>query len=259
MDGLPRGTEARSLLIREHDAVAFLGDFRALVVDFELHLMACSLDIDPFARQLVADGFAALGLHMLTRRRDEHVAWTISVQEPPVNLFFTADVGASTLVGRAFLDGVEPRDHNLFFSEAKIGKGEASCSAISVDGVDIFGMVERYYEQSEQRPSRFFRRANEVLMVQSLPDTDFEWLASLDGETAFELLQGDDAELLEERRLRLRCGCHKRKILDILTSLYRNEPDQLFGADVEVYAQCPRCGSRFKVGREEFEQARREF
>jgi molecular chaperone Hsp33 len=252
------GTEARCSLIRGHDVVAYLGDFRPLVEDFELHLMSYSLEVDPFARQLVADGLAALGLHMLSRRRDEHVAWTISVQEPPVNLFFTADVGASTLVGRAFLDGVEPYEHNLFFSEVKIGNGAPTRSTISVDGVDVFNIVEKYYERSEQRPSRFFQRENDVLMMQSLPDTDLEWLAELDGSKAFALLEEEQTEFLETRKLRWRCGCDKRKILGILASLYRDSPDQLFGADEAVYAQCPRCGSQFIVGREEFDEARRD-
>jgi molecular chaperone Hsp33 len=249
--------EVRSNLVRSRDVVAFEGDFRAVVEDAELHNLAYSLDVDPLGRCLLADGLAALGLHMAARRRDEHIGWTISIQEPPLNLFLTADVGAGTLVGRVFAAGVEPRGENLFLAQVKQGAGEPVLSTVPVEGLDIFAMVERFYAKSEQRLARFFHQNHRVLLVQSLPDTDLEWLARIDAAEAFGLLADARTKGLETRRVRWHCGCDKRKIVEVLIGLYGDAVDELFGREAESEVHCPRCGSSFVVERGEYEAAGR--
>jgi len=249
--------EVSSYLVRAHDALAYRADFRPIFEDFELHTLAHSIELDPFARQLVHDGLVAVGLHMVTRRLDEHLAWTISIQEPPLNLFFTADVGAGALVGRAFLDHVQKHEGNLFYAETKVGEREPRRSTVEVEGVDILAMVEWYYRKSEQLPGRFFVRDDAMVLVQALPETDIEWIEGLDRDAAFALFELDGTGRLHVRQVAWHCGCDKEKILRVLASLYQADTEELFQGDPAVDAQCPRCGGEFAISREEYEEVQR--
>ena len=248
-------SEVACYLIREHDVLAFYGDFRPLGVDLDLHILSCGLQYDPLARQLLLDGLIALALHLCARPAGEHVGWTVSIQRPAMNLFFTGDASETTVVGRVFLGGVEPRSHNVLISQTTSVHSEARRSSVDVEGIDIFAMVERYYRQSEQRPARFFASEAQSALVLGLPDADGRWIANLSDREVFRLPSRGEG-LLSRRRVSLRCGCDRLKITNALVGIYGGMTDDLFRSDPAVEVECPRCGARVVVTRGDYDRAR---
>jgi hypothetical protein len=257
---MPASNVARlkKYLLADREAVVVLGDFSPLIEDLDLHILSCGLNYDGFVRQLLADGVSALALHLTLRPRDEYVGWTVSIQKPePLNLFFTGNSGSSSVAGRAFLEGVEPRDENVFVAQVKRGLGELRASTVAVEGVDLYGMVEAYYEQSEQNLARFFHRSQgPVAMVAALPDADPDWLRGLDGEAVFAVPSLDQAKLLAAWDFSFRCGCDASKVGLDLFGLTRGHPELLFASEDEVTVDCRRCGASYRFTRRDYEACR---
>ena len=261
----------QSLLYRERGVLVLFGEFTALKEDLDLHCLSLGIDYDPFVRELLIDGLSALSLHLASRSVDEHVGWTINLQRPaPMNLFFTGSRSDHSVVGRAFLEAEEgvTRQGNLFVCQSTREHGERRESFVEVEGVDIFGMVERYYDQSEQKLARFFHRARadrdgeaemprrdaEIVFLQLLPDGDASWLRAATTEEVFALLGAGDLEALATESLRFRCGCDRERMAKCLVAVYQNQPEALFGADDSVEVECPRCGARLAVTREDYQR-----
>lgn len=256
---MPSPSEATIItthLERQRDVLLAAGDPLALHRDLELHLLSIGAKHDPFTLQLLKDGLSALSFYMVSRPRFDTFGWTISLQEPSINLFFTGSAGDCAVIGRAFLEHVQPSPRNLFISQIVRPRTETQTSSVEVDGVDIFGMVEHYAAKSDQQPLRFFHgQKEEILLVVALPQADRDWLAGLSGEEAFRLCRDGDLKLISEHAIQFKCGCRKPQILSILVSLYRESPEELFRGDGAVEAECPRCGTSHTLERAEFDAA----
>jgi molecular chaperone Hsp33 len=250
----PHTTEVESYLVRRRDALAVYGDFRPLLRDLELHSLAWELHYDPLVLQLLADGLTALGLHLASLPPNQFVGWTVSIQEPPVNLFFAGDSGSGAVVGRAFLEGVEPRPENLFVAQLKSPDSEPRRSTVPVDGIDIYGMVEHYYTRSEQRLARFLHDGPRAVLILALPQADAAWIRSLAPEAAFQLPREREVKLLARRHLTWRCGCDREKLANVLVGAYGSAPEALFKEEERVEVECPRCGALLAVSRDEYER-----
>jgi molecular chaperone Hsp33 len=134
------------------------------------------------------------------------------------------------------------------------GNEEPRRSVVSFEGGDLFRAVEWFYRQSEQRRARYFRISEEdFVMIVAQPDCDLEWLESLDDEAVKSLDQVEQLSLLEQRRYRWECGCSQERILQVLVSSHRSDPEALFGGGEAVRVSCPRCGSRHTITREVLE------
>jgi molecular chaperone Hsp33 len=175
-----------------------------------------------------------------------------------MNLFFTGDFDAGTVIGRAFLEGIEPRPENVLISQLRTSHGEVRTSSVSVRGIDIFAMVERYYAQSEQRLARFLHLESRAVLILGLPHADVRWIRSLQPEAAFRLPRRRSVKLLARRRILLRCGCDREKIAGVLVGVYGPAPEALFSQDSSVEVDCPRCGARLTVTRTDYERAWRD-
>jgi molecular chaperone Hsp33 len=114
--------------------------------------------------------------------------------------------------------------------------------------------VERYYAQSEQRPARYFRHAEEdFVMVSAQPGCDLAWFDALDEEKVRTLDADETLSLLEQRHYRWECGCTQERMLAVLAPIMVSDPEGLFGEESLLRMSCPRCGARHIITRETLE------
>ncbi len=253
----PPGARLQSWFVRERGALLITGDFAAVTRDLDLHALACGIEYEPLVRTLLVDGLTALGFHLATRPADESVGWTVTLPGESLNLFFTGHAGDGTVVGRAFTEGVEPRDESLFFAQVKRGRQEARTSTVPVNGLDLYDAVEHFWEQSEQKVARFFHDTGTSAFLTSLPEGDDDWIRAVDVEEVFALSGSDGVRFLAERPVVFRCGCDKAVVTRVLVAAYGDAVDDLFARDESVRVECPRCGAGYTVARGEYDEARR--
>jgi molecular chaperone Hsp33 len=246
----------RSYLIRDRDAVVTYVDFRPVIQDLECHLVTNGLEYEPFVRQLLSDGLTALALHISSRPLDEHVSWTLNIQQPwRMNLFFTGSSRSENVVGRAFFSDVLERPRNLLVVWSVREFGRRQQSAIEFDGVDLFAMCETYYAQSEQKFVRFLHREHETAMLQPLPGGDSDWASRVDPEECFSLEHSPNVVRMAERYFRFHCGCEIGQVTERLVAAFQGKTDDLFGEEPRIDVSCERCGAGFVIARDEFVRA----
>jgi len=228
------------------------GDFTQVFEAYHEHVERWELALDPFHVTLMRQGLAATALHLSGRPYDESVGFTLNFREPPTNLFLTGDAAQSTIVGRAFTDGVATAESSRFSVQSMRPGQPPFQSLIDVQGLDVLEVFEQYYRRSEQAPARFFELSgNRFLMIQALPDADNEWLTGLDPARADDIDLSAD-ELLFTRRIRFQCGCNPSRMLGMLRTIYAGRPDELFQGDDGVETFCPRCGGRWWIEAKDF-------
>lgn len=247
----PEPIEIRCYFVREKNALAVRGQFSDLYMDYYLHLMENKLKNEPEQDQNLKDGLAALALHLASRPWNEAIAWTLSWQNPAQNYFFTGSNRDATITGRVFTRDIRERDTNLLYSQTTVDGHPGRQSMIEVDSLDLFGIGEHYYQQSEQRPGRFFRHEEEdIVLVTAQPDCDMEWFNNLDEEKIRSLDADEDLSLLESRHFRFECGCSQERLLPIFANMSDDSLEEAFAGGETIPADCPRCGSKYIVTRE---------
>ncbi len=245
---------AHSLFVRHRNALLVRAKFEPLYVDYYLHLMDNGLKYPPQPDQMLKDAIAAVVLHATTRPWKEHHAWTLNFAEPVMNLFVTASSLGENVVGRIFTEGVRQSDTSLFYAQTKVQDEEARTSTVEVQGKNIFGTVEDFYLQSEQRRARIFDLGDEeIIMVSAQPECDEEWLEGLTVQTAKTLSEDEELGPLETRRFRYQCGCNLERVFPAIAPLARQGLDELFLGDETITITCPRCAAKWRLTREQVE------
>lgn len=248
------GLEVTTAFVRYRNALLARADFAPLYIDYYLHLADNELRPEPSHDRIFRGALAAFVLHCAARPRNEVIAWTLNFQEPLLNLFLVADNELGAVAGRIFTQHVKKGDHNLFFSEVVAGQTPLRRSAVNFDGSDPFQAVERFYEQSEQRPARYFQLAEEEFtMLCAHPDCDLPWFENIGTAAIADLDETETLAPLERRFYRWHCGCNQRRILKVLEPSMRENPDELFGGEEALRVECPRCAARYTVTRETME------
>lgn len=223
------------------------GDFSSFLKAHAEHVARWELRSDPFLDVLMRQGLAGMALHLSGRKHDETVGFTLNLREPAVNLFLTGDAARASVVGRAFEEGVRTVDSSRLFVQSARADQPAVQSVIEVQGIDVLEVFEQYYARSEQSPARFFELSGDrFVMLQSLPDVDSGWLASLDPARADEIDLSAD-EFLVRRVFRFQCGCSPTRMLEMLRVIYAADPQDLFRGESGVETFCPRCGARWWI------------
>jgi molecular chaperone Hsp33 len=252
------GSVGRALLRRTLDparsVIVSTADFAPLIEAWRLHAAIWQDRPDDFSDMLMRQGLAAASLHLANRPRDEIAAWTINVRFPPTNVFLTGEARSGIVTGRAFTDGVRTHETSRFYIETLRARGEPFRSAIEIEGVDVLGFFEQYYERSEQLPARFFELGEErFCMVLAMPGADRSWFAAMTAEEA--VRAEEEGNLIEERSFRFECGCTPRKMRRALLSIYEGKLEELFQEDSSVEVHCPRCGRHWRISREQLSGA----
>jgi molecular chaperone Hsp33 len=244
-------TRIESIYVRHRNALLVRGQFTPIYTDYYLHLMQHGIRHQPELDEMLKDSLAMLTLHAVARPWAETIAWTINLRAPRINLFATAGSMRESIVGRIFTEDVREPDRNFFYAQTQIpNQAEPRTSTLEVEGKDPISWLEQYYLQSEQRPARAFRLADDrFAVVAAQPDCDEAWLAALDADAITRLEETEETKLLETRRFRFHCGCTLERILPVLGS-WRDRPDDLFGDADAITLQCPRCAANYVVTRD---------
>ena len=226
-------------------------DCRALGDAWARHATLWGGEPDGLSSIMMRQALAAATLHLANRPRNETVAWTVSIQKPPTNLFVTGSATDGTVTGRVMTDGVKPQESNRLYVQVLRGREEPHTSALEVQGWDLLAIFEQYYLRSEQNPARFFAPEDDAtIMVLGLPGVDRGWLQDLGADEARSAF--GSAAPLDDRRFRFECGCTLGKILSAVRTIYRENPDELLLSYDRVEVFCPRCGRTWWVDRKLF-------
>jgi molecular chaperone Hsp33 len=249
------GAEVTIDFVRHRNVLLVRGDLGPLLVDYYLHLAEHKLKLTAGHDHLLRDLVAAFALHCASRPRFEHLAWTVGLQDPRLNLFVTGDNEDCTVAGRVFTENVREAEHNVFYSELMPRRGaEKRRSVIQFEGVDLFRAVEAFYAQSEQRTARYFDLGEDsYALLISHPDCDEAWLRSLDLAGVKTLAETETLARIERRAYRWECGCTQQKILAALAPAARDDVPGFFGTDETLHVQCPRCAATHFISREAME------
>jgi molecular chaperone Hsp33 len=249
------GTVVTVDFIRHRNVMLVRADLSPLFVDYYLHLAEHGIKHSPENDQLLKNALAVFALHCASRPQAEHLAWTIGLQEPRLNLFFSGDNEDYALTGRMFTENVKDADKNVFYSDIVPRRGrETRRSVINFEGADLFAAAMAYYEQSEQRPMRFFDMGEDhYAMLISQPDCDEAWLKQATPDELRKISETETLGRIETRLYRWECGCNQQKMLAALAPVARADIDDLFGESEMIRVECPRCAAAHNLSRETME------
>lgn len=248
------GIEASTWFVRHRNALLARADLGDLYVDYYLHLATHRMVPSPEHDALFKQALALFVLHCASRPRNEHVAWTINLQEPRVNLFLVGDNENGAVTGRSFAENVKEHSENLFYSDVVRGGEPKRRSVVTFGGSDLLVAVEAFYRQSEQRLALAFQLAEEEFaLVSEHPDCDKAWLQALTSESVRRLEETETLTLIERRTYRWHCGCNQLRMMEVLAPSMRDDPEGLFGGAPKIEIRCPRCGARHVITREALE------
>lgn len=252
---LPAGAEVTIDFVRHRNVLLVQGDLGPLLVDYHLHLADHGLRPDPAHGALLRDLLVAFTLHCAARPRGEHLAWTVGLQDPRLNLFVTGDNEDCAIAGRLFTENVRAAERNLFFADLVPRRGaERRRSAVEFAGTDLFRAAESYHAGSEQRIARLFDLGEDRhALLLSHPDCDEAWLRGVEVAAVRDLGQGETLARIERRAYRWNCGCDQPKILGALAPVARDDLAGLFAGDESIRVECPRCAAGHVVTREAME------
>jgi len=249
------GTRVTVDFVRHRNVLLVQADLGPLFTDYYLHLADHHLRYTPEQAGLFKSALAAFTLHCASRPLNEHLAWTMSFQEPRLNLFLAGDNEDCTVVGRLFTENVRVAPENVFFSDIVARRGaEPRRSVVNFHGSDVLAAVTGYYARSEQRPARFFDLGEDhYALLLAQPDCDLPWFSAVDAAAVRSLGAGETLTRIQQRTYNWLCGCTQRKILAAIAPAFRADPAGLFGTGETIRVECPRCAAGHTLTREAME------
>jgi molecular chaperone Hsp33 len=251
----PSGAVVTADFVRHRNVMLLQVDMAPLFVDYYLHLADNAIKHTPENDAQLKQALTAFTLHGAARPKNEHLAWTIGLQNPGLNLFVAGDNEDCTVTGRLFTENIREAPKNVFYSEIMPRRGaEKRRSVVNFDGADLFRAAEAFYATSEQRPARFFDLGDEkYAMLMSHPDCDEAWLARVTLGDVKDIAKTQTLARIERRLYRWHCGCEQRKILSALAPAAQHGLGDLFGDGEVIHVQCPRCAANYTITREAME------
>ncbi len=251
--------QVRCYFVRERNALLVRAQFTDLYTDYYLHNMQHEIRYEPEMDQTLKDALAVMALHLASKPRQEAHAWTLSWQEPAMNLFVTGSNRLGNITGRIFTEDIRKRDQNLLVAQSLAEGHEARQSMVEPLEQNFFRTGELFYEQSEQRLARFYHIDEEdIVFISAQPDCDEEWLANLTDEDVKTLDQKETLSLLETREYIFHCGCSAEKVFPVVASMSDEGIEELFAGREVAVASCPRCGAQYTLSREALEGFRQQ-
>ncbi len=246
----------RRFIDRDHDLLVTFGAFGPMFAAYLDHARRWESEPDGLSQTLMRQGLGAATLHLAARPPGESVGWTIHVHRPPTSLFITGDSREAVVTGRVFTQNVRPADRSRMYVQTSRSAGTPSQSTIEVLGLDVLGMFEQYYRQSEQTPARLFEiDEDSFLMLSALPEADTRWLDAVSRQEALGIAE-DELKPLGQTTYHFRCGCNTERMLEVVRTMFRKDPDELFRGVPGVEISCPRCGRRWWIDRARFDAPR---
>ncbi len=242
---------------RGREAVLTQADFAGMFRAHRVHAGRWQGELGDDELQLLERALATATLHLAALPPDEFVAWTLNLHDPPLNLFVSGDNTGFRVAGRAYLSHVRTTGHGRLYFESQRPHGKVQRSVLDVEGRDILNIYEQFFLRSVQLPTRLIDLGGtSMAFVQGLPRVDRDWLANLDAAQVKAILTGGTLENVEERRYRFACSCNQETILKVVRGIFRDKAEELFEGDDKVETLCPRCGRKWWISRDEFDQGR---
>ena len=251
----PNGAEVTVDFVRHRNALLVRADLSPLFMDYYLHLADHHLRHTPEQDAIFKEALAAFVLHCASRPLNEHIAWTINLQQPRLNVFLAGDNEDFTVTGRLFTGNVKAAPRNIFFNDSIARRGaEPRRSVVNFNGAGIFAAAQAYYLVSEQRPARYFEAGeDEFAMLASHPDCDMAWFNAVEVPGVRTLARTETLARLGQRLYRWHCGCTQQKILGAVAPAFRADPEGVFGDSESIRVECPRCAALHSLTREAME------
>jgi molecular chaperone Hsp33 len=247
MEPVEECTKVESIFIRQRNALMLRGQFTPIFTDYYLHLMEHKLRHKEQLDTIIKDKLAFLTLHLVARPWAETIAWTVNLRAPRVNFFVTGSSVEESVTGHLFTENVKESDRNILYSQTMLTGSEGRKSTVELIDNDPAKWIETYYLQSEQRPARAFRLADEnYVLIAAQPDCDLEWLEGLSTKDVEMIADAEQMKLLETRKFRFNCGCSPERFLPALAQ-YKDNKEELFQGDPAVEICCPRCGAKHVI------------
>jgi molecular chaperone Hsp33 len=235
----------------QHNLLIARGNFAHLFAGYLDHVRRWEQEPDGLARTMMRQGLAAGALHLSCRPKHEMVGWTINLLRPPTNLFLTGDSAECTITGRVFTENVRTAETSRMFVETRTPQNTLNQSTVEIEGFDVLEHFEQYYRRSEQKPARFFEvDDDESVMLLGLPDLDPDRLFAFTREEGIRIAN-EATRTLDEKTFRFQCGCNIETMREVMSGLFRDDPEDLFRGEEGVEVFCPRCARRWWITRDQ--------
>jgi molecular chaperone Hsp33 len=249
-------TQVFCRFVRGHNALLCGADFGPMFMDCYLHLGQTGIVLADGADEKLKLLLAAVALHAAARPHAETIAWTLHLESEQMNLFAVAENPTGHVTGQVFSENVRSTGGNVLHAETAAPNIDRRRSLLEFSGHDILRAAEIYYQQSEQRPARYFDLGGDTFaLLVAQPDCDLPWLESVGFDGVKALLADETRSPLEIRQYCFACGCTPERIAGAIGPSLQGALDEVFGSDRYIRVICPRCGARHEISRELFDAA----
>ncbi len=245
--------------------------------------LQATIDYPAPIRKVLGEALAAISLLATTLKFDGSLILQINATAP-VHMLVVQATSKRTVRGLArwneeIPDNAEFQD---LFKQGRImisiepkGGGERYQSIVELSGNSLADSLARYFEQSEQLPTRLWLAANNHratgLLLQRLPTNDLENLPEAEDDTwqralaltntisHKELLSLDIATLLtrlyheeelrifEQEAIEFKCQCSQQKIEQMVISLGLEEAEDIIAKQGNIHIDCEFCNSHYEL------------
>lgn len=197
-------------------------------------------------RMLAAAGIAAV---LLSRR--ESWGWTLTLPGLPIGLFCGVEPDGRIC---AVVRQADRARATAVLQRQRQG-GPLVQSHIEVPGQDPVSVVEKYFLQVEQTPTRVaVDESGRAALIQALPGSDLDDLLGLTQSAMVERVRVAHAEgklrRVEEVLLFYACRCSEELVLQTLLSLPDEQRRELWMDETQIEVECPRCARRYHIRRQ---------
>lgn len=166
------------------------------------------------------------------------------------------------------------REGRIIISVEPKGGGERYQSIVELQGNSLADSLARYFEQSEQLPTRLWLVADEQkatgLLLQRLPETDSletnddnweralalsstitdEELLTLEMETILKrLYHEEELRVFEQEEITFKCQCSQQKIEKMVISLGLDEAEDIIAKHGSIDVDCEFCNSHYMINK----------
>ena len=231
-------------------------------------------DYPPTIKQVLGEAMAATALLAATIKFEG----TMSLQirgSGPLTLLVVEATSPTTLRGLARWRGqTERMDFTTLMGDANLtlninpGHGrERYQGIVDMDGDHLAEVLENYFYQSEQLPTRLWLGANHEcsggLLLQRLPNAESQtdvwsrledYTRRLDPEALLDtgpeellprLFYDQDVRLYQGETLTYRCGCTQQRVEDMLRALGEAELQSILAEENEIRVSCEFCAREY--------------
>jgi len=178
-------------------------------------------------------------LYMAFMPEDGVFAWTLSLPDSRRKVFAAFDASARSFVARS-----HSWDPGCYEKTPRLSLQSVS-RRLNLNAVSTFDCIEKL--TSEETISRLFAKH---LLENGFSDYRIE----ASGEELLLRYSAEDAGCCDdtfEIPLTFRCGCTKERVASVFSGISKADRDFLFEKNKTVTAECPRCGMKYELRKNE--------